>query len=101
LVWPSAATGPTSSPTRSTPPRHRLASGAEIAADVIVTATGLRLQLLGPPVGDGGRYPQPDAVVQGAMYGGIPNLTSIFGYTNASWTLRRTDLAPCAACSTT
>ena len=74
-----------------TPGGIRLASGAELAADVIVTATGLRLQLLG-----GARLwvdGEPVSLNQtlsykGAMYGGIPNLTSTFGYTNASWTLK-------------
>ena len=58
---------------------------------MIVTATGLRLQLLG-----GARLwvdGEPVSLNQtlsykGAMYGGIPNLTSTFGYTNASWTLK-------------
>lgn len=69
----------------------RLKSGEELSADVVVTATGLQLQLLGGVelYVDG----QPRAL-QGAMtYKGIlaqdvPNLATVFGYTNASWTLK-------------
>ena len=74
-----------------TPDGIRLASGTELAADIIVTATGLKLQLLGGArlVVDG----QPVSLAQtlsykGLMYSGVPNLTSVFGYTNASWTLK-------------
>ena len=69
----------------------RLTSGDELAADIIVTATGLKLALLAdvPFRVDG------DAVdfsrvytYQGMMFSGVPNLVSTFGYINASWTLR-------------
>ncbi len=68
-----------------------LTSGQQIDADLIVTATGLNLQVLG------GMQLSVDGVVQdmsktmnykGLMYSGIPNLASSFGYTNASWTLK-------------
>jgi cation diffusion facilitator CzcD-associated flavoprotein CzcO len=69
----------------------RLASGAELEADLIVTATGLKVQLLGGArlVVDG----EPVTLGQtlsykGLMYSGVPNLISVFGYTNASWTLK-------------
>ncbi len=69
----------------------RLRSGAELEADLVVTATGLVVKLLDgiPLVVDGA----PVALAQtmtykGMMYSGVPNLASAFGYTNASWTLK-------------
>ncbi len=74
-----------------TPNGVRLTSGEELAADVVVTATGLRLQALGGVrlVVDG-REVDPAATVayKGTMFSGVPNLAAVFGYTNASWTLR-------------
>ena len=67
----------------------RLASGTELEADLIVTATGLTLQLLGglERTVDGRSVDWPNAVsYKGLMYGGVPNLAAVFGYTNASWT---------------
>lgn len=69
----------------------RLRSGQELAADVIVTATGLALKLMG-----GAQLVVDDVPVdlsgamsyKGMMYSNIPNLASAFGYTNASWTLK-------------
>ncbi len=69
----------------------RLASGREIEADIVVTATGLQLQLGGgsdmevdgQPVKPGERY-----VYRGCMLSGVPNFALCVGYTNASWTLR-------------
>ncbi|MGJ8559361.1 MAG: flavin-containing monooxygenase [Litorimonas sp.] len=65
--------------------------GIQIDADVIVTATGLALNYAT-------NYPiMIDAVTQapndsftykGVMMSGIPNFVAVFGYTNASWTLR-------------
>ncbi|WP_010186174.1 flavin-containing monooxygenase [Sphingomonas sp. PAMC 26605] len=68
-----------------------LASGTELPADVVVTATGLELQLLsdvmfsvdGEPVDLAETYNY-----KGMMYSGVPNMASSFGYTNASWTLK-------------
>ena len=68
-----------------------LKSGRELQADVIVSATGLELQMLGGaqisvdgvPV-DTGQL----VVYKGVMYGGIPNLAATFGYLAASWTLK-------------
>jgi cation diffusion facilitator CzcD-associated flavoprotein CzcO len=73
----------------------RLASGAELPADIIVTATGLNVQLLGGA--DVEVDGQPVAVNEGVTYKGVmlegvPNAVLIFGYTNASWTLK-VDLA--------
>jgi cation diffusion facilitator CzcD-associated flavoprotein CzcO len=69
----------------------RLQSGTTIEADIIVTATGLKLKVLGgmQVVVDG--VPADLArtlTYKGMMYSDIPNLASAFGYTNASWTLK-------------
>jgi cation diffusion facilitator CzcD-associated flavoprotein CzcO len=69
----------------------RLTSGRELPADVIVTATGLRmvafgqieLTVDGEPV-----RPHDKTVYKGMMFSGIPNLAWCVGYTNNSWTLR-------------
>jgi len=68
-----------------------LESGTEIPADIIVTATGLKLQ----PVGgmklaiDGRPVNLPDTVsYKGMMLSGVPNFDMVIGYTNASWTLK-------------
>jgi monooxygenase len=69
----------------------RLRSGEELEADIIVTATGLKLQLLsGLEISvDGERVDLAKTMTyKGMMYGGVPNLASAFGYTNASWTLK-------------
>ncbi|MBK9037477.1 MAG: NAD(P)/FAD-dependent oxidoreductase [Myxococcales bacterium] len=68
-----------------------LASGRTLAADAIVTATGLELQFLGGvtvavdgvDVDPSGRWNY-----KGAMLSGVPNLAMVVGYTNASWTLK-------------
>ena len=69
----------------------RLATGEEIAADIVVTATGLNARLLGG-IGlevDGHPVKPSDHVVwKGMMLSKVPNLAFSFGYTNASWTLR-------------
>lgn len=65
--------------------------GSEVEADILVTATGLNLQLMGgtafsmdgKPVDFTQRF-----FYQGMMFSGIPNLIQTFGYINASWTLR-------------
>lgn len=67
-----------------------LRSGAELEADIIVTATGLNLVLLGGAefAVDGQRVNFADTFSYKAMmYSGVPNLVSTFGYINASWTL--------------
>ena len=78
-----------------TPHGIRLASGRELEADVIVTATGLRIKIAGgiDLVVDGERRPTRDLTVyRGMMLVGVPNLAMCIGYVNASWTLRA-DLA--------
>lgn len=74
-----------------TPTGIALQSGQEIEADIIVTATGLIMQLLGGmTLSIDGRELNPAETVQykGVMLCGVPNLAMTFGYTNASWTLK-------------
>ena len=69
----------------------RLQSGEELEADVIVTATGLNLEMLGgASVTVDGRAISPGDTVayKGMMFSGIPNAALSIGYTNASWTLK-------------
>ena len=68
-----------------------LASGRELEADIIVTATGLKLQLFGGVTVsvDGERKNPNDCLVyKSFMLSGIPNMAFAFGYTNSSWTLK-------------
>jgi monooxygenase len=74
-----------------TPDGLRLESGAALAADIIVTATGLRLLALGGITlwVDGREVKLPETLAyKGAMLSGVPNCAFTFGYTNASWTLK-------------
>jgi cation diffusion facilitator CzcD-associated flavoprotein CzcO len=69
----------------------RLQSGAELEADLIVTATGLNLLALGgmPITVDGREVDISETLsYKGMMLAGVPNLAITFGYTNASWTLK-------------
>ncbi len=69
----------------------RLKDGNELPADIIVTATGLVMQLLGgvETVVDGRAVDFAQTMnYKGMMYSDVPNLASAFGYTNASWTLK-------------
>jgi monooxygenase len=69
----------------------KLASGDELPADIIITATGLVLKLLGGIQVDVDGRPidfTKTLSYKGTMYSGVPNLASAFGYTNASWTLK-------------
>jgi monooxygenase len=69
----------------------RLASGREIAADIIVTATGLKLKMLGGmalSVGGVPVEPRDTWLYKGMMLSDVPNLAIAIGYTNASWTLK-------------
>ena len=68
-----------------------LASGRQLAADIIVTATGLQLNVPGDVAYrvDGVAVNPTEAMIyKGMMYSGLPNLINTFGYTNASWTLK-------------
>jgi len=68
-----------------------LKSGKELEADIIVTATGLVMQAFGGAeiFVDGQRVDPGKALAyKGVMISGVPNLASVFGYVNASWTLK-------------
>jgi monooxygenase len=68
-----------------------LESGGTLDADIVVTATGLRLLAFGGIrlTVDGQAVDPADTVsYRGMMFSGVPNLALSFGYTNASWTLR-------------
>jgi cation diffusion facilitator CzcD-associated flavoprotein CzcO len=69
----------------------RLKSGEELHADIIVTATGLVMQTFGGiELSVDGRDIDPGETLayKGVMMSGVPNLASVFGYINASWTLK-------------
>lgn len=69
----------------------RLTSGRELAADIIVTATGLRLLPFAglDLVVDGEVVRLPDRTAyKGMMLSGVPNFAFSIGYTNSSWTLK-------------
>ncbi len=78
----------------------QLKSGKHIDADIIITATGLNLVTMGKtdisidgtPVNFGEHFNY-----KGVMFNDIPNLASIFGYINASWTLK-TDIVADYVC---
>ena len=77
-----------------------LESGRSLPADVIVTATGLRLVAFGGiALTVDGRAIEPgeQRAYKGTMFGGVPNLAWCVGYTNSSWTLRA-DLASQYVC---
>lgn len=68
-----------------------LTSGQELEADIIVTATGLNLQLMsGIALNVDGEAADPAETLsyKGMMFSHLPNLATCFGYTNASWTLK-------------
>ncbi|MES1924283.1 NAD(P)/FAD-dependent oxidoreductase [Salinisphaera sp. T31B1] len=78
----------------------RLKSGTLIEADIIVSATGLNMEMLGgiELVKDGERQnPNEHMTYKGVLVEGLPNLAAIFGYTNASWTLKA-DIAAAYMC---
>jgi cation diffusion facilitator CzcD-associated flavoprotein CzcO len=69
----------------------RLQSGAELEADIIVTATGLDLLAFGGidlfVDGEEAELSETTAY-KGMMLSGVPNFAFAIGYTNASWTLK-------------
>jgi cation diffusion facilitator CzcD-associated flavoprotein CzcO len=68
-----------------------LASGEKLEADVVITATGFDLSVLGDIAFtvDGEALDAAEAVTyRGIMFTGVPNLAMVFGYFRASWTLR-------------
>jgi monooxygenase len=69
----------------------RLASGEELEADIIVTATGLALRPLGGVTLEVDGRPiaaQDTMIYRGVLLSGVPNFAWCMGYANASWTLR-------------
>lgn len=78
----------------------RLETGREVAADIVVSATGLELQLLSDAeIRIDGVLTDPSGSMnyKGMMFSDIPNLAYSFGYTNASWTLK-SDLTAAYVC---
>lgn len=76
---------------RFTPQGILLESGQELPADIIITATGLELQLFGgmQVTVDGQPFESAQSMgYRGLMLRDLPNLAVILGYTNASWTLK-------------
>jgi len=69
----------------------RLSSGRELPADIVVVATGLKLNAMGgmaltvdgKPV-----HSNASMAYKGMMLSDVPNFAMAFGYTNASWTLK-------------
>jgi cation diffusion facilitator CzcD-associated flavoprotein CzcO len=76
---------------RFTPSGILLESGRELAADIVVLATGLNLKFMGgidltvdgSPVDIAEQF-----VYRGMMLSDVPNLGQVMGYTNSSWTLK-------------
>ena len=69
----------------------KLRSGEEIEADLVVTATGLKLKFLGGLVFEVDGQPVESSktmVYKGIMCSDVPNMAFAIGYTNASWTLK-------------
>jgi monooxygenase len=69
----------------------QLKSGKELEADIIVTATGLAMQAFGGMelTVDKKRVDAGQVLAyKGVMMSGVPNFASVFGYINASWTLK-------------
>ncbi|HUJ40961.1 MAG TPA: NAD(P)/FAD-dependent oxidoreductase [Candidatus Acidoferrales bacterium] len=78
----------------------RLRSGEELEADIIISATGLRMVALGGvklTVDGAAVEPGKTFIYKGVMLGNIPNFAFCVGYTNASWTLRA-DLSSTFVC---
>jgi monooxygenase len=68
-----------------------LKSGKELEADIVITATGLEMQAFGGMelTVDKQRVDLSQALAyKGVMMSGVPNFASVFGYINASWTLK-------------
>ena len=85
---------------RFTPTGIALNSGEELPADIIITATGLNLQLFGGATVTVDGQPvdlTTKMAYKGMMLSGLPNMIYTVGYTNASWTLKA-DLVSEFAC---
>ncbi|HWI42228.1 MAG TPA: NAD(P)/FAD-dependent oxidoreductase [Nocardioides sp.] len=69
----------------------RLKSGEDLPADIVVSATGLQIQLAGGAEieVDGAPVATHDTMLyKGVLMEGVPNAMFVIGYTNASWTLK-------------
>ncbi|MCF6221754.1 MAG: FAD-containing monooxygenase EthA, partial [Robiginitomaculum sp.] len=69
----------------------KLKSGDTINADIIIPATGLNLQFFGGAktyIDDKEIHASEVINYKGMMFGNVPNMAAVFGYTNASWTLK-------------
>ncbi len=83
-----------------TPTGIKLENGDELEADIVVSATGLTVQLLGGAsmTVDGQPVPITESVLyKGVMLEGVPNAAIVLGYINASWTLKA-DIASTYVC---
>lgn len=68
-----------------------LKSGKTLEADIIITATGLKVQMMGNiDVSIDGKpfVPNESMSYRGVMFENLPNMAMVFGYTNSSWTLK-------------
>ncbi|TXM72604.1 NAD(P)/FAD-dependent oxidoreductase [Methylobacterium sp. WL69] len=77
--------------TRFTEDGLELSSGKTLPADIVVTATGLTMKLMGGVrISVDGVAPDPAEryLYKGMMLSDVPNLALALGYTNASWTLK-------------
>ena len=73
-----------------------LKSGEELEAEIIVTATGFNMNVLGDidfKIDDTPIDFSKTVTYRGMMFTGVPNLLWVFGYFRASWTLRADLLA--------
>ncbi|MFC3103689.1 flavin-containing monooxygenase [Salinisphaera aquimarina] len=78
----------------------QLTSGASLDADIVISATGLNMQMLGDiEIAKDGEVQTPSEhmTYKGVLLENMPNLAAIFGYTNASWTLKA-DIAAAYVC---
>jgi cation diffusion facilitator CzcD-associated flavoprotein CzcO len=76
---------------RFTPSGVQLTSDKELEADIIVTATGFNLNVMGDAhfTVDGTPVDFAETITyRGMMFTGVPNLVWVFGYFRASWTMR-------------
>jgi cation diffusion facilitator CzcD-associated flavoprotein CzcO len=83
-----------------TPRGLRLASGEELQADIVVSATGFNLRVFGDiavTVDGAPCAPNERMIYKGVLVEGVPNLAAIFGYVNFTWTTK-VDLASAWLC---
>ena len=69
----------------------QLKSGKHLDADIIISATGLNIQILGGIQGTIDGQPLDTSktmLYRGVMVSDVPNMAMVIGYINASWTLK-------------